>query len=91
MRIEHQPDKNRYVLLEEEKFLGEVEYDQHDTTVLLLRVEVPPELRNQGLAAHLVKGVLQDIEAQGGVKVRPVCPYIAKYMMKNREFEHLRA
>jgi predicted GNAT family acetyltransferase len=91
MRIEHQHNKNRYVLLEEEKFLGELEYDQQDTTLVLLRVEVPPELRGEGHAAYLVKGVLEAIEAQGGLKVRPVCPYIAKYMMKNKEFDHLRA
>jgi len=91
MRIEHQPDQNRYVLLEDEKFLGEVEYDQQDTTLVLVRAEVPVELRGQGLAAELVKGTLEAIDAQGGLKVTPVCPYIAKYMMKNTQFSHLRA
>jgi predicted GNAT family acetyltransferase len=91
MRIEHQPDKNRYVLLEDEKFLGEVEYDQQGSTLLLVRAEVPLELRGQGLAAELVKGTLEAIDAKGDLKVTPVCPYIAKYMMKNTEFSHLRA
>jgi len=91
MRIEHQPEKNRYVLLEDEKFLGEVEYDQNGQTLSLVRAEVPEELRGQGLAAELVKGTLEAIDAMGGLTVTPVCPYIAKYMMKNREFDHLRA
>jgi predicted GNAT family acetyltransferase len=91
MRIEHQPEKNRYVLIEDEKFLGEVEYDQHGENLSLVRAEVPEELRGQGLAAELVRGTLEAIDSVGGLTVTPVCPYIAKYMMKNREFDHLRA
>jgi predicted GNAT family acetyltransferase len=56
-----------------------------------VRAEVPIEKRGQGLGIPLVKGTLQAITEQGGLSVVPICPYIAKYMMKNREFEDLLA
>jgi uncharacterized protein len=91
MRIEHQSDLNRFVLFDGEDFVGEVEYDQRGDTLLLVRAEVPRELRGQGLGAVLVKGSLEAIQEIGGLKVTPICPYIAKYMMKNKQFDDLRS
>jgi len=38
-----------------------------------------------------VKGTLEAIRKMGGLTIRPTCPYIAKYMMKNPEFDDLKA
>jgi hypothetical protein len=91
MEITHESDQHRYVLSENGEFLGEVEYDRQGDTLHLVRAEVPIEKRGQGLGVPLVKGTLQAITEQGGLSVVPICPYIAKYMMKNREFEDLLA
>ena len=91
MRIEHQPEQHRYVLVDGESTVGAVEYQQQGDTLLLVRAEVPIELRGQGLGIPLVKGTLEAIREAGGLRVTPVCPYIAKYMMKNKEFDDLRA
>ena len=90
MDITHEPQSHRYVLSDGEQFLGEVEYYQEGTTLNLVRAEVPLELRGEGLGIPLVKGTLEAIRAEGGLTVRPVCPYIAKYMMKNTEFDELK-
>ncbi len=91
MNIEHHADRNRLVLLEGDMFLGEVEYDQRGNNLLLVRAEVPVELRGKGLGAELVKGTLEAIQEIGGLTVTPICPYIAKYMMKNKQFQGLRS
>ncbi|MDA9114533.1 N-acetyltransferase [Pontimonas sp.] len=90
MEITHEPQSHRYVLSDGEQFLGEVEYYQEGTTLNLVRAEVPLELRGEGLGIPLVKGTLEAIRAEGGLSVRPICPYIAKYMMKNSEFDDLK-
>ena len=90
MKITHEPQSHRYVLSDGEQFLGEVEYYQEGTTLNLVRAEVPLELRGEGLGIPLVKGTLEAIRAEGGLSVRPICPYIAKYMMKNSEFDDLK-
>ena len=90
MKITHEPQSHRYVLSDGEQFLGEVEYYQEGTTLNLVRAEVPLELRGEGLGIPLVKGTLEAIRAEGGLSVRAICPYIAKYMMKNTEFDELK-
>jgi predicted GNAT family acetyltransferase len=91
MEIEHQTDHNRYVLKDGDDIVGVVEYVLDGTSMSLVRAEVPLELRGQGLGAQLVRGTLETIRDTGGVSVVPVCPYIAKFMMKNPEFRELRA
>ena len=91
MEIEHEPDQSRYVLKDGDTIVGEVEYVQEGSTLSLLRAEVPVELRGQGLGVPLVRGTLEAIRNTGGLQVVPVCPYIAKFMMKNTEFQDLRA
>ena len=91
MEITHEPQSHCYVLSDGEQFLGEVEYYQEGTTLNLVRAEVPLEHRGEGLGIPLVKGTLEAIRAEGGLSVRPICPYIAKYMMKNTEFDELKS
>ena len=91
MKITHEPQSHRYVLSDGEQFLGEVEYYQEGTTLNLVRAEVPLEHRGKGLGIPFVKGTLEAIRAEGGLSVRPICPYIAKYMMKNTEFDELKS
>jgi uncharacterized protein len=91
MEIEHQTDQSRYVLKDGDAIVGVVEYVQDGTSMSLVRAEVPRELRGQGLGAQLVRGTLEAIRDTGGLSVVPVCPYIAKFMMKNSEFRQLRA
>ena len=91
MEITHEPDSRRYVLSEGDEFLGEIEYQVQGTTLLLLRAEVPIEKRGQGLGIPLTKGTLEAIRKEGTHSVTPICPYIAKYMMKNPGFDDLKA
>lgn len=71
--------------------VGEVEYSSNGSTLVLLRAEVPLALRGQSLGVELVRGTLKAIRETGGLSVVPVCPYIAKFMMKNKEFDDLKA
>ena len=91
MDIVHEPEKSRYVLLQADEFLGEIEYHVEGDTLLLVRAEVPLHKRGEGLGVPLTRGTLEAIRAEGKYRVRPVCPYIAKYMMKNSEFDDLKA
>jgi predicted GNAT family acetyltransferase len=89
MKIEHQQDTNRYVLIDNDAVVGEVEYDRQGQTLSLVRAEVPVQLRGQGLGAALVRGTLEAIRDEGGLTIAPICPYIAKFIMKNKEFRDL--
>lgn len=92
MPIHHEPDNSRYVLLDDEgEFAGEVEYEQQGDTLLLIRAEVPHERRGGGYGVTLVRETLEMIRDEQHGKVQPICPFITKFMVKNPEFQALRA
>ena len=92
MPIRHEPDASRYVLYDDSgEFAGEVEYEQQGDTLLLLRAEVPPERRGGGYGVTLVRETLEMIRDEQHGTVQPICPFIAKFMVKNPEFQALRA
>ena len=52
--------------------------------------EVPREFEGRGIGSALVKGVLEIARARG-LKVRPLCPFVAAYMQRHPEYADLRA
>ena len=52
--------------------------------------EVPAALRGRGIGSQMMRGVLNDVRAQG-LKVVPRCPFVADYIGRNPEFADLLA
>jgi len=90
MELVHEEDKSRYVLVDGDQFLGEVTYEVDGELTLLLSAEVPREIRGQGYGKILVRKTLEHFLENGSRKIQPVCPFIAKFMMQNPEFQALR-
>lgn len=57
-------------------------------TVFLTHTEVDPQLEGQGVGKELVRQTLEDIE-RNGMKVVPLCPFVASYMAKHPEWKRL--
>ena len=92
MTIRHEPDASRYVYLDGAGVeTGEVEYQRDGDTLRLLRAEVPMERRGEGLGLALVRETLEMIRDEQHGTIQPICPFIAKFMVKNPEFQALRA
>ena len=90
MEITHDQANQRYVLEDNGEYLGKIEYEVEGTTLLLLTAEVPIDKRGKGLGVPLTSKTLDHIRQQGSYSVTPICPYIAKYMLKNPEYDDLR-
>ena len=52
--------------------------------------EVPPHLRNRGIASQLIEGALGAARAQG-FKVVPRCPFVKAFIARHPEFRDLLA
>lgn len=91
MDLVHEEDSDRFVLVEGDDFLGEVIYEKTDSVMLLLSAVVPAEKRGQGYGKILVRKTLEHLRDSDSVRIQPVCPFIAKFMMQNPEFQALRA
>ena len=65
-------------------------YRRADGLLTILHTEVPKELNGRGIGSKLVRGIL-DIARADGLKVKPLCPFVAAYMDKHPEYADLRA
>jgi predicted GNAT family acetyltransferase len=65
-------------------------YRREGSLITILHTEVPKELNGQGIGSRLARGLLEIARAQG-LKVKPLCPFVAAYMDKHQEYADLRA
>ncbi|MCC8061702.1 MAG: N-acetyltransferase [Rikenellaceae bacterium] len=56
--------------------------------IYLTHTEVPPEMEGQGVASELVLAALRDIDRRG-MKLVPMCPYVAAYIRRHPEWKRL--
>lgn len=65
------------------------EYIQTKTEVIITHTEVPESLEGKGLGSLLAKNALTYTE-ENGLKIRPLCPFMAAYMRKHYDtYKHL--
>lgn len=114
--VRHRPHESRYALVDRETgsvadgaegdaatVVGEAQYLDIDRQGSRHRVffhtEVSEEYGGQGLASELVREALRDT-VEGGGTIVPVCPYVARWLSRHREYadqvvqptiEHIRA
>lgn len=65
------------------------DYTRDGTTLTIKHTEVPKELNGKGIGSGLVRGLLDIARAQG-LKVVPLCPFVASYIAKHPEYADLR-
>lgn len=70
--------------------LAVCDYRRQGGLLVLPHTLVPPALQGHGIAAQLVKSALDWARAEG-LKVRPVCSYVAAYMRRRPETQDLLA
>lgn len=70
--------------------LSIAEYRQRGSVLVMHHTLVPPALRGHGVAAALVEQAFRHAR-EHGLKIDPVCSYVARYMARHPETEALRA
>ena len=68
--------------------VGHLAYHEHGGVVSLTHTEVPPEHGGRGIAGQLVEKALDAIR-DAGQQVRPVCPYVAKWIDRHPAYADL--
>ncbi len=89
LQIDHLPDRGRF----QARVDGQpcvADYRLVDGVMTVTHTEVPPNLQGRGIAAALVRALL-DHAAAHGLKVRPLCSYARAYMQRHPETAALMA
>ena len=60
------------------------DFQLHDGVMTMTHTLVPPVLEGRGIAAALAAAALAHARA-AGLRVRPACSYVARYMQRHRD------
>ncbi|MFE0700541.1 GNAT family N-acetyltransferase [Streptomyces sp. NPDC058872] len=77
--------RHRYEILVDDQRAGLTAYRDRDDRRVFFHTEIDDAHAGRGLAAVLVAQALADVRASG-MRIVPVCPYVAKFLKKHGEF-----
>ncbi|GHG07869.1 GNAT family N-acetyltransferase [Streptomyces filamentosus] len=77
--------RHRYEILVDEQRAGLTAYRDREDRRVFFHTEVDDAYAGQGLASILVTQALDDVRA-AGMRIVPVCPYVAKFLKKHEEY-----
>lgn len=83
------PEQSRFEIYVDGEFAGMSAYRIDDGKVLLPRVEVLPQFRNQGIASELVRQSLDMIRDEKWGTVVTMCPYADAWIKRHPEYQDM--
>ena len=87
MEIQHQKEKNRYILNIDEH-IAKIEYEIKNDKMYLIHSEVPPSLRGQGIGKILVTKTFEKLTEEGYQAVA-VCSYIKLVAIRSEKWKNI--
>lgn len=87
----HNEELSRYEIWLDGEKVGHADYKRDGDVLVFDHTEVDPAHQGKNLAAILMRESFEHIRSQGGLKVRPVCSYVVKYMDIHKDTADLRA
>jgi predicted GNAT family acetyltransferase len=83
-------DARRYELRLGDRAIGRLAYETRGDTLILTHTEVDHAWEGRGFGSRLVAGVLEDVTRRG-LRVVPVCWFVAAYIRRHPEHQALLA
>lgn len=84
----HNTDRDRFELWDGETFMGLVGYEKDGDVYILLHTVIEERYGQQGIARLLVSLVLTRMRLDG-IKIRPVCSYVRRFLIRFPEYQLL--
>jgi len=82
------PEELRYELHVDGELAGQIRYRRRPEAIVLVHTDVDPRFEGQGLGNRLVQDALDDLRARG-LAVVPLCPFVAAFIRRHREYADL--
>lgn len=88
--IARHDDRNRYILTADGVEAGYIEFHEADGVVDMPHTIVDEAFGGRGYGMALAKHAFDDARERG-LKVKPTCPFLDRYMTRHPEYQDLRA
>src|SRR5579864_1171382 len=82
------PAASRYEAYVGDRLAGFVTYRKRPGLAVLVHTQVNDDFEGHGVGSRLASSVLETLRSEG-VKVEPVCPFIASYLRRHPEYADL--
>lgn len=82
VEVVERPEAGRYEVLIDGEVAGYADREIRGGTMILPHTVVSPAVRNQGLAAAMIRRALDDARASG-LSVAPVCTYVSGFLREH--------
>jgi len=82
VEVVDRPEQRRYELLVGGEVAGFARYVRREPLITFIHTVVEPAYGGRGLGQRLAQAVLDDARARG-LRVRPRCPFIARYIREH--------
>ena len=81
----HEKDAARYVMNLDGTLVAVVDYRTNGSSISFNHTYTQPARRGKGYAAEIVKFAVDDVEKSSGLRVLPMCWYVAEWFEANPE------
>jgi hypothetical protein len=88
VRVADNPGAERYEIRVDGERAGFVTYRLAPGVITFLHAEIDPARERRGLGSRLVRDALDDARARG-LRVRPVCPFVAWFVETHDAYQDL--
>jgi uncharacterized protein len=88
IRVVDNPDELRYEAWLGDDLAGFILYTLDGDVITLVHTDVEPRHEHEGIGSQLVRETLDDIRSRG-LKMRPVCPFVAAFLDRHDEYADL--
>jgi uncharacterized protein len=86
--VRDQPDQSRYEIWDDDQLAGFTRYEHDGDRLAFVHTEVGDEFEGRGLAKRLVAETLDDVRRRG-LQILPYCPFVARFLRKNPDYQDL--
>lgn len=87
LTVKHNEAKRRFET-QVDDYVAFVVYQLNAMQITLVHTEVPHQLGGQGVGGKIVKAAL-DFAKNSGLKVIPECPFVARYIERHKDYQHI--
>ena len=87
--IHHNEADARYEAHLPDDAVARADYIRLTRKVIFTHTEVPDAYEGQGVGEKLVRHALDDVRAQGDVKVVALCPFVKAFIARHEEYQDL--
>jgi len=89
LEVVHNPEKKRFEIQIGDQ-IAMVKYVMGSKEIIFTHTEVPEAFEGRGIAGKMAKSAIEYAK-EHGLRIRPMCPYIAEYIKRHPEYHSITA